>query len=78
MDKRKRTKGQTTICKRKSTKGQTPDLQNIHIKLKIEQHEPHYKLGVNSDVQGGDNQGELRCSEWKGVHVPLMAPVVLI
>ena len=24
------------------------DLQNIHIKLKIEQHEPHWKPGANS------------------------------
>ena len=26
------------------------DLQNIHIKVKIEQDEPHYKPGVNSGV----------------------------
>jgi hypothetical protein len=30
-----------TMAKRKITKGQTTTLQNIHIKLKIEQHEPH-------------------------------------
>ena len=42
---------QTT--QRKSTKRTNNDLQNIHIKLKIEQHEPHYKLGVNPVTSEG-------------------------
>jgi len=47
MAKRKSTKGQTTIYKRKHNgqkkkdKRTNNDLQNIHIKLKIELHVPH-------------------------------------
>jgi hypothetical protein len=33
---------------KKKYKGTNNDLQNIHIKLKIESHEPHKKPGVNS------------------------------
>ena len=45
--------GQTTQWpKEKSTKGQQRST-NIHIKLKIEQHEPHYKPGVNSGSPEG-------------------------
>jgi len=39
-----------TMAKRKRTKN---DLQNIHIKLKIELHEPHYKLVVSSGAPEG-------------------------
>jgi len=38
------------MAKRKSTNN---DLQNIRIKLEIEQHEPHYKPGVNSGASEG-------------------------
>ena len=31
-----------TMAKRKKYKRTNNDLQNMHIKLKIEQHEPHY------------------------------------
>jgi len=41
MTKTKRTKGQTTIYK------------TLHRKLKIEQHEPHKKPGVNSAPHEG-------------------------
>jgi hypothetical protein len=33
---------------KKNDKRTNNDLQNIHIKLKIKQHEPHLKPGVNS------------------------------
>jgi hypothetical protein len=35
---------------KKKDKRTNNDLQNIHIKLKIELHEPHQKPAVNSDV----------------------------
>ena len=38
---------------KKKDKRTNNDLQNIHIKLKIEQHEPHNKLGVNSGTPEG-------------------------
>ena len=37
----------TTIAKRKRTKGQTTIFKTLHIKLKIEYHEPHKKPGMN-------------------------------
>jgi hypothetical protein len=44
------------------------DLQNIHIKLKIEQHEPHYKPGVNSGAPEGkavtSGTGRVNLSYW--------------
>ena len=52
---------------KKKDKRTNNDLQNIHIKLKIEQHEPHNKLGVNSGAPEGSP-----------VPTPLVAPVVLI
>jgi len=36
------------MAKKKKYKKTNNDLQNIHIKLKIEQHEPHLKPGVNA------------------------------
>jgi hypothetical protein len=36
------------MAKRKNTKRTNNDLQNIHIKLKIEKHEPHLKPEVNT------------------------------
>jgi hypothetical protein len=51
------TKGVIRICiskknrqhngQKKKYNGTNNDLQNIHIKLKIEYHEPHHKSGVN-------------------------------
>jgi hypothetical protein len=41
MDKRKRTKGQ-------KNKKINNDKKTLHRKLKIEQHEPHYKPGIKS------------------------------
>jgi hypothetical protein len=41
------------MAKRKKYKRTNTDLQNIHIKLKIEQHEPHEKPGVNSGAPEG-------------------------
>ena len=41
------------MVKRKRTKGQTILYKTLHIKLKIEQHEPHLKPEVNSgDLKG--------------------------
>ena len=40
-------------AKRKKEKRTNNDLQNIHIKLKIELHEPHLKPGVNSGTSKG-------------------------
>ena len=40
-------------CQNKKYKRANIDLQNIHIKLKIEKHEPHYKPGVNSGAPEG-------------------------
>jgi hypothetical protein len=34
--------------RKKKYKGIGNDLQNIHIKLKIEKHEPHLKPGITS------------------------------
>jgi hypothetical protein len=36
------------MAKRKRKKEQTAIYKTLHRKLKIEQHEPHYKLGMNS------------------------------
>ena len=36
------------MAKRKKYKRTNTDLQNIHIQLKIEEHEPHWKPGMNS------------------------------
>ena len=36
------------MAKGKSTKGQTAIYNTLHIRLQIEQHEPHWKLGVHS------------------------------
>jgi len=36
------------MVKRKRTKGQTIIYKTLHRKLKIEQHEPHETLGINS------------------------------
>jgi len=41
------------MVKRKKDKSTKNDLQNIHIKLMIEQHEPHLKPGVNSGAPEG-------------------------
>ena len=38
---------------KKKYKRTNNDLQNIHIELKIEEHEPHLKPGVNSGVPEG-------------------------
>jgi len=35
------------------TKGQTAIYKTLHRKLKIEQHEPHKKLGMNSGAPEG-------------------------
>ena len=43
------------------------DLQNIHIKLKIEEHKPHLNTGVNSGAPEG-----------YAVPAPLVAVIVLI
>ena len=56
-----------TMVKRKKTKGQTTIHKTLHIKPKFEQHEPNLKLGMNSGALEGE-----------AVHVPLMAPVVLL
>jgi hypothetical protein len=40
-------------CQNKKYKRAKTDLQSIHIKLKIEKHEPHYKPGVNSGAPEG-------------------------
>jgi hypothetical protein len=42
------------MVKRKKYKRTNNDLQNIHIKLKIEKQEPHYKPGVNSGAPEAD------------------------
>jgi hypothetical protein len=55
------------MANRKGTKGQTTIYKILHIKLKIEQHEPHWKPGVNPGAPEG----------W-AVPTPLVAPVVLI
>ena len=39
-------------AKRKSTKKTNNDLQTLHRKQKIEQHEPHCKPGMDSGVPG--------------------------
>ena len=44
------------------------DIQTLHWKLKIEQHEPHYKAGVNWGVLEG----------WPAVPSPLAALIVLL
>jgi len=38
---------------RKKYKGTNNDPQNMHVKLKIELHEPHLKPGVNSGAPDG-------------------------
>jgi hypothetical protein len=42
-----------TITKKKKDKRTNNDLQNVHIKLKIEEHELHVKPGMNSDASEG-------------------------
>ena len=59
--------GQATMTKIKGTNGQTRIHKTLHLKLQIEQLEPHQKLGVNS--------GALEELE---VHVPHVSPVVLL
>jgi hypothetical protein len=49
----------------KGTKGQTMIEETLRRKLKIEQHETHYKPGVNSNVPVG-----------YAVPAPLVTPVV--
>jgi hypothetical protein len=49
----------------KGTKGQTMIEETLRRKLKIEQHETHYKPGVNSNVPAG-----------YAVPAPLVTPVV--
>jgi len=51
MAKRKRT--DKTMAKRKRTKGQSTIYKTLHIKLKIEQHEPHRKPGVRTGTPEG-------------------------
>ena len=41
------------MTKRKGTKGQTTIYKTLHRKLKIEQHEPHWKPGMNSGAPEG-------------------------
>ena len=38
---------------KKKDKRTNNDLQNVHIKLKIEEHELHVKPGMNSDASEG-------------------------
>ena len=52
---------------KKKYKRTNNDLQNIHIKLKIEQHEPHKKPEVNSGAPEG-----------LAVPATLVTPVVII
>ena len=49
---------------KKKDKRTKNDLQNIHVKLKIEKHEPHLKPLVNSGAPE--------------VPAPLVAPIVLV
>jgi len=42
-----------TMAKRKRTKGQTTIYKILHIKLNIEEPEPHQKPGVNSGASEG-------------------------
>jgi hypothetical protein len=51
----------------KKNKSTNNDLQSMHIKLKIELSELHYKPEINS--------GAL---EWSAVTAPLLKPVVLL
>jgi hypothetical protein len=37
----------------KGAKGQTMIYKTLHRKLQIEQHEPHYKPGLNLDASEG-------------------------
>jgi hypothetical protein len=46
-------RGDQFLLVKVSNKRTNNDLQNIHINLKIEQHEPHYKPGVNSGTPEG-------------------------
>ena len=50
---RKSKKNKQHKCQKKKDKRTNNDLQNIHIKRKIEKHEPHKKLGVNSGAPKG-------------------------
>ena len=52
---------------KKKDKKTNNGLQKIHIKLKIEQHEPHNNMGVISSPQ-----------EWQAVPAPLVTPVLLL
>ena len=54
--------------KKKRMKWQTMIYKTLHGKLKIEQHEPHYKAGVNWGVLEG----------WPAVPSPLAALIVLL
>jgi hypothetical protein len=42
-----------TMAKRKRTRGQTTIYKTLHTNLKIEQHEPHLKPGVNLGAPEG-------------------------
>jgi hypothetical protein len=53
------------MATRNRIKGQTRIYKTLHKKLKIEQHEAHYKLKVNSGAP-----------EWLAVSFPYAAPVV--
>ena len=66
MDKELRTKRQTTV-KGLRTKRQTMINKMLHRKLKIEQHESHKKMWMNSGAPEGS-----------AVPTPLLTPVVLI
>ena len=48
-----RSRTDNAMVKRKETKEQTTIYKRSHRKLKIEQHEPHQKSGVNSGAQEG-------------------------
>ena len=61
------TKVSNTMTKRKRTKGQTTIYKTLHKKLKIDQHEPHQKPGMNSSAPEG-----------QAVPAQLMAQVVLL
>jgi hypothetical protein len=55
------------MSKRKSIKGQTIIYKLLHTKLKIEQYEPHWKLGVNSCAP-----------EELAVPAPLVTPIAFL
>jgi hypothetical protein len=49
----RKSKNRQHKCQKKKDKGTNNDLQNMHIKRKIELHEPRKKSGVNSGAPEG-------------------------